>query len=261
MRSEVIARTVPVVGPGTRTFHALVERIRSDIFQGRVQAGDRLPHERALAEEFGVGRSAVREALRVLEFQGLVRIRHGYQGGAFVAAPGAERLFEALETWLRLDAVRVDELYQARLLIEPPLSRMVTEREGGAVSTRLAANLEEAEACRAAGGSPFRPNVQFHAIIASAGGNRVVNVIMRSVLDLLVDRREQAEPANPSLSTQALDDHREILGAMRAGDGRLVEALMLAHLARVHAPPASMGDGDLHREETEEGETACSRRA
>lgn len=241
MRSDVIAADGPGPGPALagRAFHPLVERIRRDIFQRRLRPGDRLPHERAMAEAFGVGRSAVREALRVLEMQGLVRVRHGYQGGVFVAEPGAERFVEALGTWLRHDAVRVDELYQARLLVEPALARVAAERDGPTLARVLAANVEQAEACRAAGGSPFRLNVEFHAILAMAGGNRVVNGIMRTVLDLLVERRAEAEPAAASLSDRAVGDHHDLLRAIGAGDGRLVEALMLSHLARVHAPPAA----------------------
>src|SRR4051794_28184068 len=70
-----------------RAFHAIVDQVRADVFARRRRPGDRLPAESLLAELFGVSRMGVREALRVLELQGLVEVRHGYAGGVFVAEP------------------------------------------------------------------------------------------------------------------------------------------------------------------------------
>jgi len=226
-------------GPGRRVYQPLVEQIRRDIFQRARRPGDRLPHERALAEQFGIGRAAVREALRVLEIQGLVQVRHGYRGGAFVAEPGATPLLWALDASLRLDHVGIDELYEARRLVEPMLARLAAERDALALATLLEANVTAAEARIGDGRSAFDLNVQFHAILARAGGNRVVHLIMRAILDLLQESRERQPPEDPNLSREAVNGHRRILEAISAGDGRLVEALMLAHLMRVHERPAS----------------------
>ena len=228
-----------VVQPGRRVYQPLVEQIRRDIFQRQRHPGDRLPHERALAEQFGIGRSAVREALRVLEIQGLVEVRHGYRGGAFVAEPGASPLLWALDASLRLDHVGVDELYEARRLVEPMLARLAAERDASALAALLEANVVEAEARIDEGRSAFALNVEFHAILAKAGGNRVVNLIMRAILDLLQESRERQPTDDPNLSREAVRGHRQILEAISASDGRLVEALMLAHLMRVHELPVA----------------------
>jgi GntR family transcriptional repressor for pyruvate dehydrogenase complex len=186
-----------------------------------------------LAEEFGISRAAVREALRVLEMQGLVRVRHGYRGGVFVAEPGTEPLSGALDTSLRLDSVGLDELYEARRVIEPMLARVAMERDAASLSRLLAANITEAAAAPGDGGSLFEANVEFHAILARAGGNRVLNLIMQAILELVREGRQREVP-DLSLSRGALDDHRQILAAIEAKDARLVEALMLTHLTRVH---------------------------
>jgi GntR family transcriptional repressor for pyruvate dehydrogenase complex len=223
-----------VVPAGRRVYQSLVDRIRQEIFQRALEAGDRLPHERALAEQYGIGRSAVREALRVLEIQGLVQVRHGYRGGVFVAGPGATPLLSALDASLRLDHVGVDELFDARRLIEPTLARMATERDPATLAHLLGENVQAAEARQAEGGSAFALNVEFHAVLAQAGGNRVVTLIMRAILDLLLEGRQRQPPEDPSLTRQAVAGHRQIVEAVEASDGRLVEALMLAHLVRVH---------------------------
>jgi len=155
-----------------------------------------------------------------------------------VAEPGTKPLLGALDASLRLDHIHVDELYDVRRLVEPTLARAAVERDAASLSRLLAANVEQAEARFAAGGSSFDLNVEFHAILARAGGNRVVNLIMQSILGLLLEGREREPPADHNLSRRALDDHQQILAAISANEGRLVEALMLAHLTRVHERPS-----------------------
>jgi DNA-binding FadR family transcriptional regulator len=254
MTAEPTGSVVGAEAPhNDRAFRGLVDRVRQEIFEGHLHPGDRLPHERAMAQDFGVSRAAVREALRVLEIQGLVRVHHGYHGGVFVAEPSAGVVLDALATSLRLESVRVDDLYEARRLIEPTLARVAVERDGPGVARLLETNLAQADAQRALGQSPFVTNVEFHAILARAGGNQVTTLIMQAVLDLLVARREDAEPSPPGLSSDALDDHRRLVAAIHANDGRLVEALMLIHLTRVHGAVADEPAAQVGTEEV-----ACS---
>ncbi len=226
-----------VTSPRWRAFHSLSERIRQDIFEGRSRPGDRLPGERALADEFGISRAAVREALRTLEIQGLVRVRHGYQGGVFVAEPGTRPLLGALNTSLRLDCIRVEELYEARCLIEPTLARVAVQRDAAVLARLLEANVEQSEARLAAGRTSLDLNIEFHSILARTGSNRVVSLIMQAILELVLEGREREPSGEPNLSSLALDDHRQIVRAIKMEDGRLVEALILAHLTRVHERP------------------------
>src|ERR671933_85501 len=124
-----------------RAFHAIVDQIRADVFAQRRRPGDRLPSEAMLAEQFGVSRMGVREALRVLELQGLVEVRHGYAGGVFVAEPDGTALLGALEDSLRQGQVAADELYQARLLVEPAVARLAAERVPDALAEQLDDNV------------------------------------------------------------------------------------------------------------------------
>src|SRR4051812_3996312 len=85
-----------------RISEVIVEQVRLLIREGKLVPGDRLPSERSLCERFGVSRVTVREALRVLEANGLVEIRVGARGGAFVTLPSSERLGEGLAELLTL---------------------------------------------------------------------------------------------------------------------------------------------------------------
>jgi len=207
----------------------VVEQIRDDIFRGRRKPGDRLPPEQVLAEQFNVSRTGVREALRVLEFQGLVQIRHGYVGGAFVADGSLMPLLGALQTSLRLGQLEVNELYEARLLFEPTVARLAVEHADDALIQQLNDNAKRATALLAARTDVFSTNLEFHAILAQATGNRVLALVMQALLALL-ERLDREYPTNRGVSRKAVSDHVHLLDAIRAHDTARAEHLMVKHL-------------------------------
>lgn len=212
-----------------RAFHSIVEEIRGDIVAGSRRPGDRLPPEQVLADQFNVSRTGVREALRVLESEGLVEIRHGYSGGVFVAASGLGPVLGALRTSLERELVQVSELYEARVQLEPGIARRAAERADEATLLRLRDNAERARATIARGSEAFAINLEFHAVLAQAAGNRVMGLVMQVVVDLL-DKLDREYPTNPGVSRKALDDHMLLLEAMQEHDGERAERLMVEHL-------------------------------
>src|SRR4051812_47346962 len=178
-----------------RAFHAIVDQVRADVFGRRRRPGDRLPAESVLAEQFGVSRMGVREALRVLELQGLVEVRHGYAGGVFVAEPTGAALLGALEDSLRQGQVGADELYQARVLVEPAIARLAVEQDAEALAERLVDNVARTEqalaeplpgdehdaAPTATGATASALNREFHRILAEYAGNRVLALMMQAL--------------------------------------------------------------------------------
>jgi GntR family transcriptional repressor for pyruvate dehydrogenase complex len=213
-----------------RAFHAIVERIHEDIFDGHRRPGDRLPSEHALGEQFGVSRAGVREALRVLELEGLVEVRHGYGGGVFVAEPSHTPILGALWVSLRLGQVDVAELYQARQLVEPSIARSAVEGDTTRLVQRLVANVEATNSALEGGAPVSGLNREFHAILAEQAGNRVLGLIMQALQELL-ESVDQRFPNSPAVSRCALTDHSQILEAVRARDGECAERLMRCHLA------------------------------
>ncbi|HEY7063525.1 MAG TPA: FadR/GntR family transcriptional regulator [Chloroflexota bacterium] len=214
-----------------RAFHAIVDQVRADVFARRRRPGDRLPPEAVLAEQFGVSRMGVREALRVLELQGLVEVHHGYAGGVFVAEPNGTALLGALEDSLRQGQVGADELYQARALVEPAIARLAVERDPPTLAAMLAANVERAERALADGAAVSALNREFHRILAEHAGNRVLALMMQALQELL-ETLDERRPNTPAVSRCALEEHRALLGAVQAGDGAAAEPLMRRHLSR-----------------------------
>src|SRR5512140_1807302 len=95
-----------------RASQEIVTQIKASIFDGRLTPGDRLPSEKELTEQFGVSRITVRDAMRVLESQGLIDIKVGSGGGAFVANPSSEAVTQVLTDMLGLQGITVRELVE-----------------------------------------------------------------------------------------------------------------------------------------------------
>src|SRR5579871_6578142 len=87
-----------------RLFEEICDQVKTQLSQGKIRPGDKLPPERALADQFGVSRAAVREALRALEVSGLIELRKGAKGGAFLL-PESEPLTQSLEDMIDLGRV------------------------------------------------------------------------------------------------------------------------------------------------------------
>src|SRR5919205_2377874 len=127
MSSERAAEMFSPVSAG-RISGLIVDQIRLLIRDGQLAAGDRLPSERELGERFGVSRVTVREALRALEANGMVTIRVGAQGGAFVTAPTSERVGEGISDLLTLSVVTPAQVTEARQVLELGIVPLVCER-------------------------------------------------------------------------------------------------------------------------------------
>ena len=100
-----------------RSFELVCERVREKLLQGELKPGDKLPPERDLARQFGVSRSVVREALRSLEIAGVVALKKGVKGGAFIQEGAASSITQALSDLITLRAVSLRDLFEARMMI------------------------------------------------------------------------------------------------------------------------------------------------
>jgi len=212
-----------------RAFQQIVDEIRGDVFGRRLRDGDRLPSEAALAERFAVSRLAVREALRVLELQGLVRVAHGFQGGVFVAESGSMPVTAALETMLRLEHLDRAEIYTARRYLEPNTAALAARRLDQRTSLALQENVAEAARRVDAGRPAFAKNLEFHTLIAEACGNRILRLMTSAVLELL-RVVEQRKPSDAKVNREASQAHAAILDALRSGDATQTRAAMERHL-------------------------------
>lgn len=210
-----------------KLYQRIAEQVAAAIAQGRYPAGARLPAERELADEFGVSRPTVREAMIALEMRGLVEARHG--SGIYVteSPPGAALLPE-------LD-VGAFELNEARILFEGEAAALAATSIDDQALAALDQVLMTMES-EADGPAAVDADRQFHLLIAEATGNSVV----RSVVEMLWNIREKSPlcvhmfaQARREGVTPRVAEHRMILDGLRKRDAQRAREAMRAHLRRV----------------------------
>src|ERR687887_1457846 len=108
----------------------ILHQIREAVLSGKFQVGDRLPNERALAQQFEASRTSVREALRGLEQAGVIYIKKGINGGVFVADPDHRTVSRPFQALLQLRKISMDNIVEARLIFEPEAARLAAQRAG-----------------------------------------------------------------------------------------------------------------------------------
>lgn len=209
----------------------IAEQLKGLIRQGRLAPGERLPAEPELAAAFGVSRNTLREALRMLSSQNLLVTKRGVRGGTFVSEPRFDLIDELLETSLGLmasaDMVAVDQLMQARTLVEVPAAGMVARSHTDAVLADIGATLER-EAQGITSGEVFAHR-SFHRALLDGTGNPMLRM-MSSPISKVLENRMERDRVSPEHWSAVLEEHREIFEAIRAGDAELAERLMAAHL-------------------------------
>jgi GntR family transcriptional repressor for pyruvate dehydrogenase complex len=213
-----------------RASDEVIRQIKALIFSGRLAPGDQLPSEKDLTEQFGLSRITVRDALRVLESAGLIEIRVGARGGAFVATPSAERVSDALTNLLRLQQITLQELIEARLVVEPQVASLAARRATAADIEAMAQAIAHARAGRRVGDPRFMPHsVAFHLALAEAAKNQVLLSTVNSIRTPFHEALA-ALPAD-EMAERAIADHQKILDAITAHDGERARRVMHDHIA------------------------------
>lgn len=214
----------------------LAEDLRGRIVSGEYGPGDRLPIEPELCARYGVSRSTLREALRLLASQNLVTTVRGVAGGTFVAHPRPEQISDYLQTSLSLLAVdtqvSVDQLLEIRELLEVPAAGLAAVRRDEAGLAELRACIFDPAAVDPA--EIYEPNRHFHTVLLKAAGNPLLEVVTEPVFRVL-NERFLRENAPPRFWHRVDADHREILRCVEAGDERAARAAAHAHLTHLRS--------------------------
>ncbi|MGH7611333.1 MAG: FadR/GntR family transcriptional regulator [Candidatus Dormibacteria bacterium] len=211
------------------TYQLVADAIATAIQQGRLVTGDQLPSERELTLAYRVGRSTVREAVRVLESQGLVApdTRGGFQVGTTGRA-----LTQALRLLVELDQVEISDLFAVRRTLEVESAGLAAARRSDSDLVRLETDLEEMEAGLDLAERYNAGDLAFHLDLARASGNRLTARLMESIREVMSRAFEIAFRV-PGSARLSLAEHRAITAAVEARDPALAQARMGLHLSRV----------------------------
>jgi GntR family transcriptional repressor for pyruvate dehydrogenase complex len=215
-----------------RISEVIVDQIRLLIRQGQLSAGDRLPSERELCERFGVSRVTVREALRVLEANGLVEIRVGARGGAFVTAPSSRLVGEGIADLITLATLSAVEVTEARMVFELGIVPLVCERATEDDIAALYDICDRSAAALKGNEFPLELSAEWHERYAQASHNRAVAMLVESLHGPLLMSLERAREVAPLHGRKGVEEHRALVVAIAARDGQRAQELMHTHLAR-----------------------------
>jgi DNA-binding FadR family transcriptional regulator len=204
-----------------KTGAAVARSLRQQIANGELRSGDRLLPEDELMEHFGVARTTLREALRVLESQGLIEIQRGRNGGPRITTPPIDALAQGFALHLQLGGATLGDLDDARQLIEPELAARLARHGTEDDINALAKAIEVAEeAVARQDASAFgAAAAQVHMTVAERGGNQTL-ALMALLLHDLVQRYyvAAARRSDPALMNRAVRSYKRLLALVRAGD-------------------------------------------
>ncbi|MFW2830329.1 FadR/GntR family transcriptional regulator [Sphingomonas sp. ID0503] len=208
-----------------RLFEQVRDSILLQIKEGTLVSGSRLPSERALAEQFKVGRHAVREALRTLEMSGVLRFAKGTSGGAFVREKSSSGVSTSIRDMILLGRMPISDLTVVRINLLTQAVELAITHADAADYTLLLENIRKTER-EVATGDPMAtigPVLEFNRILGRASGNPVLAMLIDSVADIM---QEVLEAAPLPTEIDLIQPRLEILDAIKAGDtARAVHAV------------------------------------
>jgi DNA-binding FadR family transcriptional regulator len=209
----------------------IARQIEAHIIDSGFEPGARLGSETELIEQYSIGRSILREAVRILEYDGIAAMRRGPGGGLFVTAPSGDGLVHAAALWLHLNDAQTGDLFEVREILESRCAVWAAERIDPAGTDLLRAMLDEERALAEARSfeAYSAQTLKFHQVVAELAGNAVA----RLVVTMLADLTEAYGAANSYSAEDIVAEtraHEAIVHAIVAGDGPLASQRMTAHL-------------------------------
>ena len=215
-----------------KQYELVAERLRQRVVHGELQPGERLPNEAVLATDYGVSRATVREALRVLATQSLIRTSKGAGGGSYVTLPSVNGVSEYVQSSISLladaDDVTLEELLEARELLEVPAARLAAERRTEEELERLRDAIPD-EPLRLGTQRQFVYNQDFHLAVIDGCRNALLAIAAQPVFAVL--QRNLARSRLGARFHRTINEHhRAIAAAIEAGDADAAGEKMYDHL-------------------------------
>ena len=217
---------------GGRASSEVVRQIKSAILDGRLKPGDRLSSERELTDQLGVSRVTIRDALRTLETAGLIDVRVGARGGAFVRMPEPDRVGEGLANMLLLSSIAPVEVTEARMIFELGTIPLVCQRATPEDIAALSEICERSDRALQAGEFDVALSAEFHARLAQCTHNTAIGLVIDSFQGPLLSSLAQAKAIAPQMGDPGVAEHWELVRAIGDGDVETARNVMMRHLAR-----------------------------
>lgn len=209
----------------------ILEQVRGLIRTGVLKPGQRLPSERALCERFGVGRGHVREALRKLEFYGIVKTLP--QSGTVVESIGVRALDGLISNVLGIDGgTDYKTLFEVRDALEIDAARLAAERASEDLIEELEEIIDAHQRAVSEGASGMDEDVLFHLKVAEASGNVLLWTLISVLAPDIIKICDGSDTCREGRAEDAGEEHRRVLAAIREHDSEGAAAAMAEHISQ-----------------------------
>ena len=206
----------------------IIDQIRSLIKSGQLKPGDKLPPERKLVEQFGVGRGHVRDALKKLEFYGILKTLP--QSGTVVAGLGVKALEGLINNVLQIESPDFYSVAETRILLEAQATRLAAKRRTSEDLLQLSRTLEEYRTKVKSEDPAIEEDLMFHLRIAEASKNSVLRSVTMIIVPDMIRYTRELNICGDGRFLLALEEHERILECIRLGDEDAAEEAMKDHL-------------------------------
>lgn len=220
----------------------IVSQIRALIFEGKLARGDKLPPESALLEQFHVSKQTLKEGLRALEYMGLLDIRKGVTGGAFVVEVDTEVIREVLANFLYFKNLTIRNLSEVRKIVEPYAASMAAQNISEE-DLRALRDLIESSRQQQSGdlysSEMAKTDLEFHRVIANSTRNPILVLMVDFVETVMADLKKIVKPGVP-FSAAVLKAHEKIYDAISKRDSQRAASEMREHVLEVEENIATL---------------------
>lgn len=214
-----------------RLFERIVEQIERQVALGNLKPGDRLPSERELCDQFSVSRTAVREAMKALTLQGLVSVLPGR--GTFITDGTSMAVRHSVDLMIKLgEQESIIDLVEVREILEPEIAALAAIRASPEQLLMMQEAVEAMDQAMNDADTFIEADLDFHLSLAQATNNRLIPVLVDTLVDLLREHRKRAASVKGGLE-RGQPFHRRILQAVKEKKPEKARQEMQAHLRQV----------------------------
>jgi len=213
-----------------RLFKQVAHQIEAKIIDGNLKPGDMLAPERVMTEQFGVSRTVIREAVKVLELSGLVRVQHGR--GVIVTRLSADNVTDSVIRYVKIQQSPIWALLELRSILEVGIADLAAERCNEEDIEKLDEIVRQMSAKVDSPAEYAELDLEFHLAIARAAHNRLFLLVLEPFMSLMREARRLGA-AVPHASRRTFEHHELILEALKDRDGSEARRVMQEHLELV----------------------------
>ncbi len=227
-----------------RVSQSVAHQIRDLIIGGKLAPGQRLPSEKDLSEKLGVSKSMLREAIRILETLGMITVRQGVQGGAFVCEIDGKTVQEHLYNYLFFQDPHIKDFTQLRLMIEPSVAKIaaqkITDKDVAELDDLLVRTKNELDKDEFF----YELDNTFHHKLSELTGNPVIVFVVDSMKAAVAHIKKARKTIPRSFFFEVYEAHLEIVGALKARDPEGAQQAMRKHIKEVEVT-LDYSNGDM----------------